>query len=358
MMKNSFQYFCNYTIGPAPYEDVASVCTVYGSKILVIGGQKALAAAAERIEASLAGSELTIAATEIFGHECTYTRIKELAELAQKLNVDMIFGVGGGKALDTAKGAAYEAGLPIFTFPTIASTCAATTALSVVYKENGDFDSLYYFNRPARHSFIDLTIIANAPDIYLQAGMGDTMGKYFECHFSSRGIKLPHKSALARYISNMCYFPLLEYGEQALLDCRQHKVSEALEEAVLANIISTSLVSITVEDCYNGAIAHSTYYALVLLPGFEENNLHGNVVAYGVLVQLAIDGKLEEAAQLKAFLQKLDIRTTLKEMGVELERSALKKVLEAVVSGPDMEVIPYPVDEDMVYDAMAAIEKL
>lgn len=46
----------------------------------------------------------------------------------------MIFGMGGGKALDTAKGAGYEAGLPVFTFPTIAATCAATTALSVVYK--------------------------------------------------------------------------------------------------------------------------------------------------------------------------------------------------------------------------------
>ena len=72
----------------------------------------------------------------------------------------MIFGMGGGKALDTAKGTAEKAGLPVFTFPTIAATCAATTALSVVYREDGNFDSFYFFEKPARHSFIDTQIIA------------------------------------------------------------------------------------------------------------------------------------------------------------------------------------------------------
>ena len=205
---------------------------------------------------------------------------------------------------------------------------------------------------------MDLTIIANAPAIYLQAGMGDTMGKYFECHFAARGDKLAHSSALGREISNMCYFPLLEHGVQALADCRAHVPSDDLKEAVLANIVSTGLVSLMVLDCYNCAIAHSVYYALVLLPGFEEENLHGNVVAYGVLVQLAVDGKLEEARELKKFLQALEIRTTLKEMGAPIERSALTAVLKEAVSGPDMEHIPYPVSEDMLYDAFVAVENL
>ena len=56
-----------------------------------------------------------------------------------------------------------------FTFPTIAATCAATTALSVVYKEDGNFDSFYFYEKPARHSFIDTEIIAAAPECYLRA---------------------------------------------------------------------------------------------------------------------------------------------------------------------------------------------
>ncbi len=77
------------------------------------------------------------------------------------------------------------------------------------------------------------------------------------------------------------------------------KATYELEQTVLANIISTGLVSLMVLDDYNCAIAHSVYYGLVLLPGFEETFLHGDVVAYGVLVQLAVDGQAEEMQRLK-----------------------------------------------------------
>ena len=351
-------YFCNYSIGSDVYGEVWETCRMYGRKALLIGGPQARAAAEGRLRAALEGTGLTIVEAVDFGHECTYARMDELADLARALEVDMIFGMGGGKALDTAKGAAERAGLPVFTFPTIAATCAGTTALSVVYREDGSFDSFYFFPRPARHCFIDLTVIANAPDIYLQAGMGDTIGKFFECHFAARGDVLAHDSALGREISNMCYQPLLDYGVQALRDCRAGVVSHELKQAVLANIVSTGMVSLMVLDEYNCAIAHSVYYALVLLPGFEQAQLHGNVVAYGVLVQLLVDGEIEEARRLKAFLQELDIRTTLREMDVPLDREALKAVLHETVTGPDMEHIPYPVTEDMIWDALVAVETL
>lgn len=351
-------YYCSYSIGDDAYEDVAQVCRPYGSRILLIGGKKAMKAGFERLERQLKHSGLSIVAVEHYGHDCTYSNILRLASLAQELKVDMIFGMGGGKALDTAKGAAQRAGLPVFTFPTIAATCAATTALSVVYREDGSFESFYFFSRPPRHAFIDLSIIAKAPWKYLQAGMGDTIGKFFECHFSARGDKLEHSSALGREISNMCYAPLLEYGIEAKRDCENHCVSTALEQAVLANIVSTGLVSLSVLDQYNCAVAHSVYYGLVVLPGFEEKWLHGNVVAYGVLVQLLIDGDEAEARRLKSFMQALEIPTTLREMDVPVDRTVLQPVLTETVTGPDMEHIPYPITEDMVFDAMVKVEAL
>lgn len=357
-MQTHSVYFCNYSIGTNVYGQVAETCRIYGKKALLIGGKLALEAGESRLRAALEGSDLEITDVALFGHECTYARMDELAALAKKLDVDMIFGMGGGKALDTAKGTAQKAGLPVFTFPTIAATCAATTALSVVYREDGSFENFYFYPRPPYHAFIDLSIIAQAPDRYLQAGMGDTIGKYFECHFAARGDTLAHDSALGREISNMCYAPLLEHGVQALQDCRAGIASHALKQAVLANIVSTGLVSLMVLDEYNCAIAHSVYYALVLLPGFEQAQLHGNVVAYGVLVQLLIDGEIEEARRLKAFLQQLDIRTTLAEMDVRLDRDYLKAVLHEAVTGPDMEHIPYPVSEDMIWEAFCAVETL
>ncbi|MDY3765660.1 MAG: iron-containing alcohol dehydrogenase family protein [Lachnospiraceae bacterium] len=358
MRENRSVYFCNYSIGADAFSEVPSVCEMYGTRILLIGGPKGLDAGKKRLLDAIAGSNLEIVDTVFFGEDCTYTNIRRLACYASELKVDMIFGMGGGKALDTAKGAACDAKLPVFTFPTIAATCAATTALSVVYREDGNFDSFYFYERPARHCFMDLTILSQAPAQFLQAGMGDTIGKYFECHFSARGDQLDHSSGLGREISNMCYFPILDHGVNALRDCQNHVVSHALEQVVLANIVSTGLVSLLVLDDYNCAIAHSVYYGLVLLPGFEEHYLHGNVVAYGVLVQLAVDHEFEQAIQLKKFLQELQIPTTLGEMQVKLDRDYLKDVLRETVTGPDMEHIPYPVTEDMIYQAMERVEAL
>lgn len=353
--------FANYTIGEDAYQKVNEVCVHYGTKALLIGGALALKAGKKKLELAVKSTDerqINIIDTVLFGSDCTYARMEELAAYAKKCGADMIFGMGGGKALDTAKGTAEKAGLPVFTFPTIAATCAATTALSVVYKEDGNFDSFYFYDKPACHSFIDTQIIACAPDRYLRAGIGDTLGKYFECHFAARGDELHHSSALGREISNMCYLPLLTYGEDALKECRENRAGVALQQAVLANIVSTGLVSLLVLDEYNCAIAHSVYYGLVLLPGFEEENLHGDVVAYGVLVQLIVDGEEEQAKEMKLFLEKLGIRTTLAEMGAPLDREALKEVLKETVTGPDMEHIPYEVTEDMIYEAFVKVENL
>lgn len=151
-MQSYSVYFANYSIGTDVYEQVPEVCGGFGRRILLIGGEKALKAAEHLLRAAIADSGLEIADTVLFGEDCTYSNIHRWAEYARVCKADMIFGMGGGKVLDTAKGAAYQAGIPVFTFPTIAATCAATTALSVVYKEDGNFDSFYFYERLARTS--------------------------------------------------------------------------------------------------------------------------------------------------------------------------------------------------------------
>ena len=358
MMKAYSVFFANYTIGENAYGQVPQVCLPFGKRIFLIGGRRAMDAAEGLLGKALEGSGLVVLESVEFGADCTYRTIDRWAQRAKELGADMIFGMGGGKALDTAKGAAERAGLPVFTFPTIEATCAATTDLSVVYREDGNFDSFYFYDKPARHCFINTRVIADAPCEYLRAGMGDTMGKFFECHFAARGDHLDHSSALGREISNLCYGPLLEHGVQALVDCRRHEPSFALQQAVLANIVSTGMVSLMVLDDYNCAIAHSVYYGLVLLPGFEEKYLHGDVVAYGVLVQLAVDKDWDRMREVKGFLKELGIPSTLWEMEVPLDREYLRDVLRETVTGPDMEHIPYPVTEDMIFEAMREVEEL
>ena len=41
--------FCNYTIGANSYEKVSKFCKPFGTKVLLIGGKKALAAGEEKV---------------------------------------------------------------------------------------------------------------------------------------------------------------------------------------------------------------------------------------------------------------------------------------------------------------------
>ena len=72
--------FANYTIGETAYEAVAEVCRPFGKRIFLIGGKLAMQAGKEKLESQMKGSELSIVREEVFGEECTYARMDELAE--------------------------------------------------------------------------------------------------------------------------------------------------------------------------------------------------------------------------------------------------------------------------------------
>lgn len=351
-------FFANYSIGTDAYEAAPGVCAPYGRRAFVVGGEKALAAGLPKLKAALAGSPIEIAGVELYGRDCTYSEMQRLADLAREREADMVFGMGGGRAMDTAKGCAAKAGLPVFTFPTIASTCSATTSLSVTYNDDGTFKDFFRYPRPARHAFIDTEVIAASPWKYTQAGIGDTMGKFFESRFSGRGEVLAHKNALGLTISEMCYEPMKRFAVKALEDAKAGRTSDELTEICLANIVSTGLVSLCVDEPYNCAIAHSVYYGLTVLPDFEANFLHGNVVAYGILVQLMVDADESRARELKALMDALGIAAKLSQMGIELSHANLDGICESISKMPDMTHIPYPVSGAMIYEAMRRVEAL
>lgn len=272
--------------------------------------------------------------------------------------IDFILGVGGGRALDTAKAVADRLNIPIFTVPTIAATCAATTKLSVVYNEQGVFETFYFYDRPPIHVFIDTEIISQAPIEYLRAGIGDTLAKYYECTFASRGRNLEHNSGLAVAMSKMCAEPLLQYGLKAIQDCKGNHTSFEVEQVILANIVTTGLVSMLIEEDYNGAVAHSVFYGLTTLPHIEEKYLHGDVVGYGVLVQLMMDGQEGEMQKLYHFYKSIGIPTSLKEIEVECIDEVLLPVIENILVQPDMEVVPYKMTGQMILDSMKKLEQL
>ncbi len=86
-----------------------------------------------------------------------------------------MLGIGGGKTLDTAKALAHFMNVPVAIAPTIASTDAPCSALSVIYTDEGEFDSYLMLPRNPNMVIVDTQIVAGAPARLLAAGIGDAL---------------------------------------------------------------------------------------------------------------------------------------------------------------------------------------
>ena len=351
------RYFASYTLGDDAFSKFNEVCKGLGRNYLLIGGKTALSVSRERLISSIS-SYFNMVDEVIYGTECLEERVFELSNIYKDKNIDFVVGVGGGKAIDTSKYLADVLNVPVVTVPTIASTCAASSALSVIYTKEHSFSKFVYYTKPAYHCFIDTKIIREAPYKFIRAGIGDTLAKHYEVEFSARGRVLDYSSELAVTISSMCNEPLMRYAKKALEDVVDNKISYELEQIILAIIITTGMVSMMINPDYNGAMAHALFYGLTEIEGFEEKFLHGDVVGYCTAVQLAVDGNINEAKRIVEFLKSIRVETSLKERNIPCDREYLDEILKSALKDPDMKVIPYEVTEDMLFEGIKLIEEL
>ena len=346
--------FPGYTIGTDAYEDIAAVCPSYGKKAAIIGGKRALEAAADQIIAAAEKAGMEVIGPFWYGGEATRENIAML--MPQVADADMIFAVGGGKAIDTGKVLAQETNRPFFTFPTIASTCASCTSLGIIYHPDGSLREYSFSKIPPNHIFINTQVIADAPDIYLWAGMGDTMAKHYEATVSSRGHVPVHSDAMGITLSSMCATPIIRWGKKALDDCRANTVTYEFTEVVLGIIISTGFVSNFVQVDYTTGMAHAVYNGFTVLPSTEHyGHLHGEVVSYGILVLLTSDKQYEERDKLFAFSKSIGLPTCLADIHATAED--LDKVTTKALAGIDVRIWPTPVTAETIIDAIMELEE-
>ena len=184
----------DYTVGEDCFDELPGALAEYGAKkVAIIGGKRALAAALPGIEAALAGTDVEILETRVYGTNSTRANIAKVVNSPACQEADVLIACGGGKALDTVKTAAIELKKIVFTVPTICSNCSAATAIAVVYNDDGSLEGYSYPNRPA-HIFINPKIIAEAPAEYFWAGVGDALSKQPEVEYATSAGNLAWRS--------------------------------------------------------------------------------------------------------------------------------------------------------------------
>ena len=113
--------------------------------------------------------------------------------------------------------------------------------------------------------------------MYLWAGIGDTIAKYYEVVFSMRGDSPSYGPVLGQAISCMCNRPLIGCALEACEDCKNNRVSDALTHAALNIVVSTGLVSGLVGVITIRRSPMRCSAASLTIPSIERDHCHRRV---------------------------------------------------------------------------------
>lgn len=319
----------NYSLQTKGYGELPGVCSDYGfKKLVLVGGKKALLASEGLIREALANTDIQILGSFVYGEECTMDNVNKLLEKQEVRDADVICAIGGGKAIDTCKVLGVEAGKKVFSFPTICSNCAASTAIAVVYNNDGSFSHYDTRMQAPYHVFISTEVIAKAPEIYMWAGVGDGLSKEAEVRFATEGLSLDTRASLGLAIAKSCEKPFLTYGKAAIEDTKANIPSEAVEKVAMDVLISTGYVSnLTNSESYyyNSSLAHAFYNATTSIKR-EGKFEHGEVVSFGVMVLHAYRDNEADLRKIGEFNKSVGLPTKLAD--INLDYSHLDQLTE------------------------------
>lgn len=295
-----------------------------------------------------------------FGGECSQPEIDAGIAAAHRIGATVVVGAGGGKTLDTSRAIAGAIGAATVNCPTAASSDAPCSALSVIYTPAGVFDRLQFYNRNPDLVLVDTTLIAEAPRRLLVSGMGDALATWYEARtvIEAHGANQVGGATgiTAAALALLCRDTLFADGLAAATAVAAGVVTPALDRVVEANTLLSGLGF----ESGGLSVAHSVYNGLTAASA-SEGFLHGEKVAFGLLVQLVLEGRPQaEFDQVVQFCRNVGLPTTLADLDLgDIDSDTLREVAKrAVAPGETAHHEPFPVTADMIIDAIIAADRL
>ena len=368
-MRKAFICPTKYVQGENELENLGYFVKTFGDTALLIANPSDYERELPKIKKSEEKFGVKIIASP-FGGECSREEIAKQQAFAKEHNCSATIGLGGGKAIDTAKCVAEGENLIIC--PTIAATDAPTSHSAVVYHEDHSFDDYFYFKQSPSVVLVDTSSVAGAPTRFLVSGMGDALSTFFEARANVRsftkvnaglpcgvreGVCPEARGTQAAFaLASLCYQNLLEYGVEAKQACDENVVTPALENIIETNILLSGL---GFESGGLGA-AHALYDGFTVLEG-QEAYMHGEKVAFGTICQLVLeDAPKSEIKEVLDFCLSVGLPVCFSDMGVEsYTDDDLRAVAEkACIPEESIHALPNPLTIDGVVAAMKAADKI
>jgi glycerol dehydrogenase len=330
-----------------------------GTRPLIVGGDRTLKIVQPYFE-SISKKQQLITSPASYSPDCAESSLQQLHSAVTSHQADLIIGVGGGKALDTAKLLAWQCNLPVVTIPTSAATCAAWTALSNIYTEEGAFQYDVALDRCPDLLILDYGLVRTAPTRTLVAGIGDALAKWYEASVSSGSS--PATLTIAAVQQARILRDLLFQKSPAAV---ANPDSDDWREVVDATVLLAGVIGgLGGANCRTVA-AHAIHNGLTQLPEAHQA-LHGEKVAYGILVQLRLEEMVQgnqlavsTRQQLTEFYREIGLPKTLEDLGLgNISLTQLRQAAEyACLPNSDIHRLPFEVSPEELMAAMVSLPK-
>ncbi len=345
-----------YINRPNVLDECGKFISQWGQKVLVSGGKRALNAVEDKLFPALDRAAV-VWEKSLFTGECCDENIALIIEKARRTKADAIVGVGGGKALDSAKAAAEHCGLPIICIPTIAATCAAASALSVMYTPVGVHQQDFYLTKNPNLVLVDPQIIAHAPVEYFESGILDSLSKWYEGRTAFKRIERPDVFTVSAIKLSALLNEIMEKEAVSAVAAVKNKQGSSSVMAITDLNIYLAAIIQSISKTTRGAAAHCIHSGLSVIPE-SHRILHGFKVGYGMIVQLFMeDAPLDEIRKVIHFFRQLDLEPTLKGLNLPFTPVLIKQVAEKSLLGDTMKYMPFEVEAAMVIAAMEKAER-
>jgi glycerol dehydrogenase len=208
---------------------------------------------------------------------------------------------------------------------------------------------------------LDTEVIQKAPYRFLVAGIGDTLAKWFESRATVQRFRKNAINGSALSLAQHLYDLLLRAGCPALEAVQAGKTCPELEDVIDGIILVSGSVSGYGGDDCRTAAAHAVYSGLTIFPEVHQT-YHGEIVAFGILTQLAIEDKTDaEILELIEFYRQVKLPFTLKALGIDknqLTASQWEELGKVTVAIEDMANMPFKVTPRMVIDGIQRADSL
>ncbi|NPV09204.1 MAG: iron-containing alcohol dehydrogenase [Anaerolineae bacterium] len=341
------QYF---VVGAGASGQVGEHAAQFGTRALVIGGNRALEAAKPTVLPSLEAGGLTYHLEQGDHVRKTLDSVNHLVAIGRQQKVDLVIGCGGGAVMDCGKAVAHDLGVQYIALPTTAGVNAAGTSGAGIEGDPGPRRRWY---QAVDVVIADTAIIARAGGRYLASGMGDALPSKYGAQLAQwRGA--PDVTASRLAFARLCSDTILADGARAYRACQRGMPTEEVDRVVEAVLYQSGM----------GGFGMGGDHVLhpARMPGARADVIHGEWVAFGLLVRVVLGGEFsEDLPALIAFDRSVNLPTTFADFG--LHDPGWPDVLEEArrIVGPAGQAdygIGRPVTPEDVCEAMFEVDYL